>query len=77
MTHRVLQSKCEAYGFPCDLVLADNAEASMLSQVFLFLPLPYIILEIYVHTYIHTHTHARGCLNFQGLKHAYLYKHVY
>jgi hypothetical protein len=35
MTHRVLQSKCEAYGFPCDLVLADNAEASMLSQVFI------------------------------------------
>jgi hypothetical protein len=66
MTHRALQSKCSAYGFACDLILADNAEASMLAQVFIlheytsYMDISYnshIMHEIYVHA--HTHTHMR------------------
>jgi hypothetical protein len=33
MTYKVLESKCQAYGFKADLVLADSVEAGSISQV--------------------------------------------
>eukprot|EP00802_Teleaulax_amphioxeia_P007457 Tamp_07463.p1 GENE.Tamp_07463~~Tamp_07463.p1 ORF type:complete len:756 (+),score=170.77 Tamp_07463:129-2270(+) len=35
MTYKVLESKCQAYGFKADLVLADSVEAGSISQVVL------------------------------------------
>jgi len=33
MTYKVLEAKCQAYGFKCDFVLADAVEAGSISQV--------------------------------------------